>query len=102
MKIVGKIDPSDLEYTPKRVYEDISEEEFLKELDKSQQSLKSNRIKYIGLKSFVTNILGQKGYFHETSYALANILNEQGVIEIYDIEDELSSWSVKAIRRKRK
>jgi len=102
LKVVGKIDLSALNYTPSPAFNMITEEDFLKELEKAQFSIRSNpRLKYVGLKSFITNILGSKGYSFGSSYSLANILKEQGVIEIYDVDDEQSIWPVKAIKKKK-
>lgn len=101
IKIIGKIDLSDFE-EPEResIFDAISEDEFFRELDRAENSLKFNtRLRYVGLKSFITKILGQKGYSFGSSYALANILKEQGKVEIYDVEDESSYWPVKAIKK---
>lgn len=96
LKIIGKIDlPPKLDNN----YELISEEELLKELVKAEESLKYKNLTFIGLKSFVTNVLGSKGYSFGPTYAQINVLKDKGKIEIYDIEDdEFSNWPVKAIR----
>lgn len=101
-KIIGKIELQEgNKDISDSIYDTISEEDFFKELDNAEKTLKYNRLKYVGLKAFITKILGQKGYQFGTSYALANILKEQGRIEIYDVEDSSSYWPVKAIRKKR-
>ncbi|MEY4964369.1 MAG: hypothetical protein RLZZ323_1688 [Bacteroidota bacterium] len=96
LKIIGKIDlPPKLDNN----YELISEDELLKELVKAEESLKYKNLTFIGLKSFVTNVLGSKGYSFGPTYAQINVLKDKGKIEIYDIEDdEFSNWPVKAIR----
>lgn len=96
IKIIGKIElPTKLDNS----YELISEEELLKELVKAEDSLKYKSLTFIGLKSFVTNVLGSKGYSFGPTYAQINVLKDKGKIEIYDIEDdEFSNWPVKAIR----
>lgn len=96
LKIIGKIDlPPKLDNN----YELISEDELLKELVKAEESLKYKNLTFIGLKSFVTNVLGSKGYSFGPTYAQINVLKDKEKIEIYDIEDdEFSNWPVKAIR----
>jgi hypothetical protein len=96
IKVIGKIDlPTKLDNN----FEIISEDELLKELLRAEDSLKSKGLTFIGLKSFVTNVLGSKGYSIGPTYAQVNVLKDKGKIEIYDIEDvEFSNWPVKAIR----
>lgn len=103
LKVLGKIELPNREPSQfDSFYENITEEIFLEELDRAERTLKINNLTYVGLKAFVTKILGQKGYGYSSTYALVNILKDQEKIEIYDIEDEFSSWPVKAIRvRKR-
>lgn len=96
-KIIGKIELPENEFD-EPLFESISESDFLKELEIAEKTLKNNNLKYVGLKAFITKILGQKGYSFGTSYALANILKEQNIVEIYDVEDNNSYWPVKAIR----
>ncbi|AFR35560.1 HEPN domain-containing protein [Riemerella anatipestifer] len=96
LKVVGKIDlPAKLDNS----FEVISEEELLNELVRAEESLRFKNLTFIGLKSFVTNILGAKGYSYGPTYAQINVLKDKGKIEIYDIEDgNFSNWPVKAIR----
>ncbi len=101
IRVVGKID---LERYEKEYdnFEVISEEQFLKELEKAENSLKFKpNMNYVGLKSFITVILGNKGFGYGPSYALANILKDQGVVEIYDVDDPRSYRPAKAIRIKK-
>jgi hypothetical protein len=101
IKVVGKIDLEGFEKDYDN-FEVISEEQFLKELERAEHSLQFKpNMKYVGLKSFITVILGNKGFGYGPSYALANILKEQGVVEIYDVDDERSYWPAKAIRIKK-
>lgn len=97
VKIIGKID------LPNR-YESgfhiITEEEILQELKKAEDSLKSRNMTFVGLKSFVTNILGSKGYSYGPTYAKINVLKDKELIELYDVEDGYSVWPVKAIKAK--
>lgn len=97
IKIVGKID------LPEKLDNDneiISEETLLKELIRAEDSLKYKNLTFIGLKSFVTNVLASKGYSFGPTYAQINVLKDKGKIEIYDVENdnENSTWPVKAIR----
>lgn len=98
-KVLGKIDLSDYERDDEPLFDVITEEEFFKELDRAENSLNYNHLTYVGLKSFITKLLGSKGYAFGPSYALANILKEQEKVEIYDVEDQASYWPVKAIKR---
>ena len=53
---------------------------------------------FVGLKSFVTNILAPKGYSFGPTYAQINVLKDKGLIELYDVDNEYSTWPVKAVR----
>lgn len=97
VKIVGKIDlPDKLDNN----FQIITEEEILLELQKAEESLKFRNMSFVGLKSFVTNILGQKGYSYGPTYAQINVLKDKELIELYDIVDDYSIWPVKAIKTK--
>ena len=99
LKVLGKIDlPDRLPVSSDSYFEDITEEILLEELERAERTLKFNNLTYVGLKAFVTKILGQKGYGYGSTYALINILKEKGIVEIYDIENDLSFWPIKAIR----
>lgn len=96
-KVLGKIDlPEKIENN----IEIISEEDLLKELRKAEESFKHKNLTFVGLKSFVTNILAPKGYSHGPTYAQINVLKDKGLIDLYDIEDGFSTWPVKAVRSK--
>ncbi len=102
LKIVGQVDLSTI--TAGNEHENslavITEDEFLRELAKAENSINFNpSLKYVGLKSFIKNILTPKGYAYGPSFALASILNEQGKVEIYAVEDTNSYWPVKAIKK---
>ncbi|MFD2697952.1 hypothetical protein ACFSQ0_08115 [Mesonia sediminis] len=97
-KVLGKIDLSEYERDEQPLFDVITEEDFFKELERAENSLKYNHLTYVGLKSFITKLLGSKGYAYGPSYALANILKEQNKVEIYDVEDPASYWPVKAIK----
>ena len=98
-KIIGSIDLTEYERENREsVFNIISEEEFMGELARAESTLKQNNLKYVGLKAFITKILGYKGFAIGPSYALANILRDKGQVEIYDVEDPISFWPVKAIR----
>lgn len=100
VKILGKVDLSEFDKDEDEPqFEIITEEEFMKVLERAERSVKLSHFKYVGLKSFITKLLGSKGYSFGPSYALANILKEQNKVEIYDVEDDMSYWPVKAIRK---
>lgn len=101
IKVVGKIDLEGFE-KDYGTFEVISEEQFLRELERAENSLQFKpNMNYVGLKSFITVILGNKGFGYGPSYALANILKDQGIVEIYDVDDKNSYWPAKAIRIKK-
>lgn len=104
IKVVGQIDLDSIETQSKEIPKlnnIISEEVFIQELKIAEDTLSSNNLKYVGLKSFVTKILGQKGYSYGSTYALANILKEQGKVDIYDLDDDFSYYPIKAIKVKK-
>jgi hypothetical protein len=76
----------------------ITEEEIIEELKSTESIVEQTDMRYIGLKNFVTKILANKGYSIGPSYALVNILNDQGVVEIYDYIDPHNPYPVKAVR----
>lgn len=95
LKIIGKID---LPETLNNNYEIITEDKLLEELKRAESSLFSRNLTFVGLKSFVTNILAPKGYSYGPTYAQINVLKEKGLIELYDIDNVDSTWPVKAVR----
>ena len=100
--VVGKIElPStsyeeDFEENP---YKIISEDVLLRELEIAEKTLSKNNLTYVGLKAFVTKILGNKGYSYGPTYSLVNILRDKGKIEIYDATDDYNFFPTKGIRR---
>lgn len=82
----------------KRNLKIITEEEILRELKETESIVEQTDMRYIGLKNFVTKILANKGYSIGPSYALINILNDQGAVEIYDYIDPHNPYPVKAVR----
>ncbi|MCS7073137.1 MAG: hypothetical protein NZ108_01580 [Bacteroidia bacterium] len=100
IKVVGKIDLPD-ESNNNNTLKIITEEELLRELDKAESSAIRKNLKYVGLKTFVTKILGNKGYAYGPTYSIVNHLRDKELVEIYDAEDEFSYFPSKAIRRKR-
>jgi len=52
---------------------------------------------YVGLKWFVTHHLADRGFAVNSSYSLANVLIDQGKIEMYDVENS-HGYTVKAIK----
>jgi hypothetical protein len=95
IKVLGKIDlPKQLENN----FSIITEEELLIELERAEENISRKNMTFVGLKSFVTNILAPKGYSYGPTYAQINVLNDKGLIELYDVENEYSNWPVKAVR----
>lgn len=101
IKLVGQVEiPDQVDTDIESTFKIITEEQLLKELEAAERTLRKNNLTYVGLKAFVTKILGNKGYSYGPTYALINILRDKDVIEMYDVEDEISYFPVKALRRK--
>lgn len=92
LKVIGKIELPE----SKTIYghKVISKEELLHEIGEAEQ-LQFNQ--YVGLKWFVTEYLAEKNYSIGFSYSLINILNDEGDIELYDVEAH-GGYNIKAIR----
>jgi uncharacterized protein with HEPN domain len=102
LTVVGKIDlpEKDYDFDDESPFKIITEEQLLKELEIAEKTLQKNNLTYVGLKAFVTKILGNKGYSYGPTYSLVNILRDKGIIDIYDAEDENNFFQTKGIRRK--
>ncbi len=98
VKVVGKIELPEADELTNGI---ITEEQFLIELERAESTLKKNNLTYVGLKAFVTKLLGNKGYTHGPTYALANILQDRDIIELYEVKDDDNFFTPKAIRIKR-
>ncbi len=79
-------------------FEDIDEETLLRELRKSQDWAYHNADDFVGLKSFVTNHLGSRGYKFESTWDLIHKLEEEGKIETYQYTSEKNEFGVSSIR----
>ena len=89
-KVVGRIElPRD------RSREQAIDEATMCELLELESSKTYND--YVGLKWFVTSHLADKGFAINSSYSLANVLIDQGKIEMYDVTNS-HGYQVKAIR----
>lgn len=89
-KVVGRIElPRD------RSREQAIDEATMCELLELEASKSYND--YVGLKWFVTSHLADKGFAINSSYSLANVLIDQGKIEMYDVTNS-HGYQVKAIR----
>lgn len=100
LKVIGNIDLSNYEFDreSQHPFKIITQEELIQELQLAEKTLRDNNLRYVGLKAFVKKILGSKGYSYGPTYSLVNILRDKEMIEIYDVNDESSSWPVKAVR----
>ena len=94
--IVKKSEPEVKETPKKKVlsgFEMISEKDLLAEL----KAFESNQQGTINLRSFVMDVLGEKGYATGPAYSLTKNLDEKGLVEIYDTKDS-DGLIVKAVR----
>lgn len=81
-------------------YAIITREELAWELYKMDDWTKKHNRNFIGLKYFVVNILGLKGYDISTSYEMIKLLETEGYIEtyLYDKGESASGINPTAIR----
>ena len=81
-------------------YAMITKEELAWELYKMDDWTKKHNRNFIGLKYFVVNILGLKGYDISTSYEMIKLLETDGYIEtyLYDKGESASGINPTAIR----
>lgn len=94
VKVIGKMDLSAYEESDSVITEDV----LIKLLKTAEKSGQTKGYKFIGLKSFVTKYLPQKGFSTTSiSYSMINILKEKGKVEIYDVHDN-EYGIVKAIK----
>ncbi len=101
LTIVGKINlPTEKKYDDS-YFNIITEEELLKELEIAENTYKKDGKSYLGLKGFVTDWLGNKGYSYGPTYSLVNILHDKGLVEIYEANNDNSYFPTKRIRIKR-
>ena len=89
-KVVGKIELPVDRSREKTIAEAVMLELLQAENDKSYND-------YVGLKWFVTTNLADRGYAVNSSYSLANVLIDQGKIEMYDVTNS-HGYTVKAVR----
>lgn len=64
-------------------FSNITEAEFLKELNQSQKWAKKYGDSFVGTRSFVIKYLGGKGFNFKTSYTIKDILISKGLVEEY-------------------
>lgn len=85
VKVVGKINLPVEDFQRKNPLSIITEEELLSELEYAESRINDRSyLPFVPLKSFVTKILGSKGYSYGPTYSLVNILKDKGIIEIFD------------------
>ena len=70
----------------------ISEEELLNELSTAQKTLP-----FVGLRYFVVDWLGKKGYDYESSFTLINYLEDKGTVKLSKVADSGSEYPTTAI-----
>lgn len=101
IKIVDKIDLSEFNIRRQNIYDDISREEFLRELKESEKWANNYGSGFVGLNSFIYKYLGVKGYDYKTSFEIKEELEKEGEIEIYIHMPKKSYYNeVEAIRIK--
>lgn len=70
----------------------VSEEVLLSELALAQQTLP-----FVGLRHFVVDWLGKKGYDYESSFTLINYLEDKGIVKLTKVTDGSSEYPTTAI-----
>jgi hypothetical protein len=73
----------------------ISEEEVINQISAAERRFKNG---FVGLRLFVTEILGSQGYSYSPSYAVINILADKELIVIYDVPNPNGTMPTKAIK----
>lgn len=66
-------------------FEVVSEEQVIYELQRSLMLISDNPDAFVGLKLFVVEVLGKKGFEINHSYAIINDMDSRGMVRIYDI-----------------
>ena len=101
--ILGTIDLDDFDERDHfSYYDDISKEEFIRELIESEKWAEKYGNGFVGLNSFVMKYLGGKGYNYRTSYDIKDALLAEGEIETYTHKPENPFYNdVVAIRIKK-
>ncbi|MGA1843709.1 MAG: Swt1 family HEPN domain-containing protein [bacterium] len=79
------------------MFDVVNEDTFLSELH-NQEYYFNNKGGFVGLSHFVKSVLGSNGYDYSASYDMANLLELQGKVEIYRVEDPYEGYPVTAIR----
>jgi uncharacterized protein with HEPN domain len=91
---------NNLLYRQPKNYKIISEEEVISQL--TQCEAEQFKDGFVGLRYFVTEVLGSQGYSYSPSYAIINILADKGKLEIYDVKNPYGDMPTKAIKIKDK
>lgn len=82
-------------------FSDITEEEFIHELQESQKWAKKYGDSFVGVRSFIIKFLGSKGYNFKTSFLVKDRLKEKGLIDEYTHKASKSFYNdVQALRLK--
>ncbi len=79
-------------YTNDSPFVSISEDTLLYELENAEKTLP-----FVGLRYFVVDWLGPKGYDYESSFTLINYLEDRGIIKLNKITDPNSEYPTTAI-----
>jgi uncharacterized protein (DUF433 family) len=85
--------------SPRLAFSVIEEQELLEKLSHYENLIGNDATAYVGLKHFVTSVLGRQGYEINHSYAILNDLIDRGIVKLYEKKTEL--WSIKAISLRR-
>ena len=93
LKVVGKINLDNHKYNFYSEYDDITKEEFLRELAESEKWAKTYGSDFVGLNSFVVKYLGAKGYHYRSSYNIKDELLKEGLVEVYTHTPEDSFYN---------
>ncbi|MEZ4810750.1 MAG: PIN domain-containing protein [Allomuricauda sp.] len=101
IKIIDKIDLSDFNSRRLNIFDGISKEEFLRELEESEKWADNYGSGFVGLNSFIYKYLGVKGYDYQTSFEVKEELEEEGKIATYIHKPKNSFYNeVEAIKIK--
>jgi hypothetical protein len=79
-------------------FSELTREILIRELKKSIEWANESADGFVGMTSFIINIMGKKGYEFEETKKLIRILREEGVLEIYNFTSEKNPRGVLALR----
>lgn len=79
----------------KNAFKSITEEEFLYELE--QFTTHNPSMSFVGLRHFIYEFLGRKGYAYRSTYTIINILKDKGKIKFDEVDNPYGHYPTTTI-----